>query len=222
MTGAPVTLLPCGPRAVLLEVADLAAVLRVDAAVRTVVEGGQPPWDRVIDVVPAARTVLLTLAGSNDLAAVARGVIELARAVLREGAPASPPDQDHVVELPVVYDGPDLDDVASLVGLSTQEVVTAHTGTLWQVAFGGFAPGFAYLTGGDPRLTVPRRTEPRTSVPTGAVALAGPFSGVYPRSSPGGWQLIGRTETVLWDERRDPPALLRPGWNVRFVERPAL
>jgi KipI family sensor histidine kinase inhibitor len=118
----------------------------------------------------------------------------------------------------VTYDGPDLDDVTRLTGLSRAEVVAAHTGTPWRVAFGGFAPGFAYLVGGDPRLRVPRRVRPRPSVPAGSVALAGEFSGVYPRSSPGGWQLLGRTDTVLWDVDRDPPALLTPGTIVRFVD----
>jgi biotin-dependent carboxylase-like uncharacterized protein len=98
-------------------------------------------------------------------------------------------------------------------------VVAAHTGTPWRVGFGGFAPGFAYLTGGDPRLHVARRAEPRTSVPAGSVGLAGEFSGVYPRSSPGGWQLIGRTDAVLWDAARTPPALLSAGAQVRFVAR---
>jgi KipI family sensor histidine kinase inhibitor len=120
------------------------------------------------------------------------------------------------VEIPVTYDGPDLADVARLTGLAEDEIVAAHTATPWRVAFGGFAPGFAYLTGGDERLRVPRRDEPRTAVPAGAVGLAGEFSGVYPRSSPGGWQLIGSTAAPLWDAERDPPALLRPGGAVRF------
>jgi KipI family sensor histidine kinase inhibitor len=98
-----------------------------------------------------------------------------------------------------VYDGPDLKAVAALTGLSVAEVVAAHTATPWRVGFGGFAPGFAYLVGGDPRLEVPRRPEPRPSVPAGAVGLAGRYSGVYPRSSPGGWQLIGHTDAVLFD-----------------------
>ena len=97
-------------------------------------------------------------------------------------------------------------------------MVAAHTGTPWQVAFGGFAPGFMYLTGGDPRLQVPRRSSPRTSVPAGSVALAGEYSAVYPRSSPGGWQLIGRALVDVFDLDRDPPALLVPGARVRFVE----
>ena len=118
----------------------------------------------------------------------------------------------------MTYDGPDLAEVARLTGLDESEVVAAHTGTPWRIAFGGFAPGFAYLTGGDERLRVPRRDEPRTTVPAGAVGLAGEFSGVYPRPSPGGWQLIGSTEARLWDPDRDPPALLEPGGWVRFVE----
>jgi KipI family sensor histidine kinase inhibitor len=120
----------------------------------------------------------------------------------------------------VTYDGPDLAEVASLTGLSEAAVVTAHTESVWTVGFGGFAPGFAYLTGGDPRLHVPRRGTPRPSVPAGSVGLAGEFSGVYPRSSPGGWQLIGHTDVDLFDVDRDPPALLQPGTRVRFEARP--
>jgi len=123
-----------------------------------------------------------------------------------------------VLEIPVRYDGPDLAEVAARTGLTTAEVVTAHTATDWQVAFGGFAPGFAYLVGGDRRLRVPRRPEPRTAVPAGAVGLAGEYSAVYPRSSPGGWQLVGRTDVPVWDVERDPPALLQPGTLVRFVD----
>ncbi len=95
-------------------------------------------------------------------------------------------------------------------------MIAAHTGTEWKVGFTGFAPGFAYLIGGDPRLVVPRRAEPRPRVTAGSVALAGPYSGVYPTESPGGWQLIGHTDLPLWDLQRDPPAVLRPGMRVRF------
>jgi len=121
------------------------------------------------------------------------------------------------VEIPVAYDGADLDDVARLTGLTPAGVVEAHTGTPWTVAFGGFAPGFSYLVGGDPRLHVPRRDSPRNRVPAGSVGLAGEFSGVYPRESPGGWQLIGRTELATLDTSRDQPALLMAGMTVRFV-----
>lgn len=215
--------LPCGERAALVELPGLEEVLRVDAVLRELVDGGRAPWDRVVDVVPAARTVLVTVAAAGELAPVARSLPYVMRRALRDASPdgTAGGDEGHVVEIPVRYDGPDLAEVAELTSLSADDVVDAHTGGLWRVAFGGFAPGFAYLAGGDARLDVPRRAEPRTSVPPGAVGLAGPFSGVYPRSSPGGWQLIGSTSMVLWDERRDPPALLRPGWRVRFVrERP--
>ena len=111
----------------------------------------------------------------------------------------APADGRVDVQIDVVYDGPDLDEVARLTGLTADQVVAAHTGTPWRVGFGGFAPGFAYLVGGDSRLEVARRAEPRTKVPAGSVGLAGEFSGVYPRESPGGWQLIGRTSA---DRRR--------------------
>ncbi|MGG5259871.1 5-oxoprolinase subunit B family protein [Phycicoccus avicenniae] len=209
-------MLPAGEHAVLVELADLDAVLALDAAVRPLVGSGADVWGRVLDVVPAARTLLLTLDGgrAGDTDTLGRAVRELAGGLHPGGGPT--PASEEVV-VPVRYDGPDLDDVARLTGLSPSEVVAAHTGTPWRVAFGGFAPGFAYLVGGDPRLAVPRRAAPRPSVPTGSVGLAGEFSGVYPRSSPGGWRLVGSTDLVLWDSRRDPPALLRPGVVVRFV-----
>ena len=106
--------------------------------------------------------------------------------------------------------------MARLTGLTAGEVIEAHTRTPWRVGFSGFAPGFAYLVDGDPRLAVPRRSEPRTSVPAGSVGLAGEFSAVYPRRSPGGWQLIGHTDAVLWDLERPDPALLTRGMRVRF------
>jgi KipI family sensor histidine kinase inhibitor len=197
---------PMGDAALLAEVADLDAVLALAAAVRAA------EWPGVVDVVPGARTVVVVVGPGIDLA-------ELRRAVLAVDADPVAARDGSVVEIPVVYDGPDLAEVAELTGLGVDEVVAAHTGTPWRVGFGGFAPGFAYLTGGDPRLRVARRAEPRTSVPAGAVGLAGEFSGVYPRSSPGGWQLIGQTDALLWDSARTPPALLSEGAQVRFVAR---
>lgn len=221
--GVRVEVLPVGDEGLLLEVADLDAVLALDGALRAAVAVGGAHWREVTDVVPAARTVLLLTRDRTDLAALRAAVLALADSVRveRGSAGGSGPEtapNSHEVEIPVRYDGPDLDDVARLTGLTTTEVVEAHTGTSWRVAFGGFAPGFAYLVGGDPRLRVPRRDRPRPSVPAGAVGLAGEFSGVYPRSSPGGWQLLGSTEAVLWDVDRDPPALLGPGTTVRFVD----
>ncbi|MFF7794914.1 carboxyltransferase domain-containing protein [Streptomyces sp. NPDC007991] len=160
------------------------------------------------EIVPAARTVLL-----DGLDAPARVAAELTAAKL----PPTPPRARAVVEIPVRYDGPDLADVAAHWGVPEREVARLHSGTEFRVAFCGFAPGFGYLTGLPPRYDVPRRATPRTAVPAGSVALAGPYTGVYPRSSPGGWQLIGTTDVVLWDHARVPAALLSPGTRVRFV-----
>ncbi len=199
--------LAMGDAAVLVELADLDAVLAHAAAIEAA------GWPGVVDVVPGARTVVVTVRPGTDLGALRRAIQTL------DVTPIDAADGE-TVEIPVVYDGPDLAEVAELTGLDADEVVAAHTGTPWRVGFGGFAPGFAYLTDGDPRLNVERRSEPRTSVPPGAVGLAGEFSGIYPRSSPGGWQLIGRTDAPLWDATRTPPALLTPGAQVRFVARP--
>lgn len=227
MSAVEVTLLPMGREAVLVEVAGTKEVLALADALREQGGGqGAPLWARaLVEVVPAARTLLLRVADPGDLPAVRSGVSALA-ASLDVATAGHPGGQEpgvgrgagdaSVVTLPVTYDGADLADVARLTGLDEQEVVAAHTGSSWRVGFIGFAPGFAYLVGGDPRLHVPRRETPRTRVPAGSVGLAGEFGGIYPRPSPGGWQLIGRTEVTLWDLDRDPPALLRPGTAVRF------
>jgi KipI family sensor histidine kinase inhibitor len=195
---------PFGDSALLVEVDGLAEVLALTAAMRD----GRP--ESVLDVVPAARTVLVIAEPGVSLDQLVAWVTTLSPTTL------SDPGQGECVEIDVVYDGPDLAEVGDLTGLGADGVVEAHTGTAWTVAFAGFAPGFAYLCGGDPRIVVPRRDEPRTSVPAGSVGLAGEYSGVYPRSSPGGWQLIGRTDAPLWDVERESPALLVPGGSVRF------
>lgn len=198
--------LTCGDVALLLEVQDLDAVLGLHAALQA-----DPPHG-VVDLVPAARTVLVRV---DPAVTTVERVAQAVRAVElgpRDGG-SSP-----LVEVPVVYDGDDLDEVAELTGLGRDGVVAAHTEQTWTVAFVGFAPGFGYLVGEDERLHVPRRSTPRTRVPAGAVGLAGEFSGVYPRASPGGWQLVGRTDLALWDLHREPPALLAPGARVRFVQ----
>ena len=207
-----------GEHALLAEVADLAAVLALEQAVRRLVGSGDPPWTAVVDVVPAARTLLLVTAAGTDPSSLAQAVRD---AAADTDATAPLAADGPTVTVPVRYDGPDLADVARLTGLTPDEVVAAHTRTRWRVGFGGFAPGFAYLVGGDPRLAVARRRSPRATVPAGSVGLADEFSGIYPRASPGGWQLIGSTDLVLWDDRRDPPALLRPGTVVRFVDEAA-
>jgi KipI family sensor histidine kinase inhibitor len=170
----------------------------------------------VLDIVPASRTVLLKLAGPRHRDPTRQRLGKLRIENVADDDVTAPIDQRADVEIDVVYDGADLEEVARLTGLSQDDVVAAHTAAPMRVGFGGFAPGFAYLVGGDERLNVPRRAEPRTRVPAGSVGLAGEFSGVYPRESPGGWQLIGRTDALLWDVDRDPPALLTPGSWVRF------
>ena len=201
--------LPLGDRGLLVELGGLDDVLALYAAL----ERSRPAG--VVDLVPAARTIGVTVDPAVLPLSVAHGWLT-----------GTPPEEQadaaaaRVVELPVHYDGDDLATVAGLLGITEADVIERHTASPWRVAFCGFAPGFGYLVGGE-GLTVPRRATPRTSVPAGAVGLAGAFSGVYPRSSPGGWQLIGRTDAVLWNEDARPPqspALLSPGTVVRFVE----
>lgn len=196
-------LLPCGDRALLLEVADPAAVAGLRAALEREPLPGQQ------ELVPAARTVLVVLD---------RPPSDADRTALRRLRPDAGPGAEpgELVDVPVVFDGPDLDDVAELTGRSVQQLVGALTAVEFTVAFGGFAPGFGYLTGLPPELHVPRRATPRTRVPAGSVGLAGPYAGIYPTASPGGWQLVGSTDAVLFDVDREPPALLRPGVRVRL------
>ncbi|GAA1418687.1 urea amidolyase family protein [Agrococcus citreus] len=209
MTGSPTRVLPAADTALLLEAADLDAAMRLLPALRDAALPG------VTELVPAARTVLVRF----DPTLVAADVLaeRLLAVEPAEAAAAS----DHVVTIPVRYDGEDLDEVARLLGVPADELVARHQAATWTVAFTGFAPGFGYLVGDDPLFDVPRRSSPRTRIPAGSVALAGRFSGVYPKESPGGWQLIGRTDTAMWDLERQPPALLAPGATVRFerVER---
>lgn len=163
----------------------------------------------LIDVVVGHQTVLVTWPDGEaipNLPALAE------RALVPEAARSG-----RRIEIPVTYDGPDLETVAGLTGLSPEEVIARHTGVEHVVAFLGFQPGFAYLLGGDERLHVPRLDEPRTHVPAGTVAIAGRYSGVYPRESPGGWRLLGTTTTVMFDPAREEPALLAPGDHVGFM-----
>lgn len=205
----PITIHDYSDQALLLEFDSTAEVLAWADALREAELLG------VLDIVPASRTVLLKLAGPRYQAPTRQRLGKL-----RVAAKAGPPTGGRVdIEIGVVYDGADLENAARLTGLTADEVIAVHTGTPWRVGFGGFTPGFAYLIGEAERLNVPRHAEPRTRVPAGSVALAGEFSAIYPRESPGGWQLIGRItdDTIaLWDVDRDPPALLQPGMSVRF------
>ena len=190
----------CGESALLIEAED---VLGWYAALTA------RPLPGVVDLVPAARTVLVRYESTVDFGVMVSRLSEVTP------VPAAAVSGDPVT-IPVRYDGEDLTDVAKATGMSEDEVVTVHTGPVYTVAFTGFAPGFGYLTGLDERLRLPRRDTPRTRVPAGAVAVAGEFTGVYPRPSPGGWHLLGSTTTPLWDPSREPPALLRPGTKVHF------
>jgi len=197
--------LPVGAHALLVEVSsgDEAQALHAEL-LRRRAEGSLPAGE----IVPAARTVLLD--GVSDPVRLTAELTALA-------LPPVPEQARETVEIPVRYDGPDLADVAAHWGVSAREVARVHAGTEFRVAFCGFAPGFGYLTGLPARCDVPRRHGGARGGPAGSVALAGPYTGVYPRSSPGGWQLIGTTDLVLWDPARAPAALLSPGARVRFV-----
>ncbi|MCI0383719.1 allophanate hydrolase subunit 1 [Streptomyces sp. CNQ085] len=201
--------LPVGRRALLLEVGSAERAQALHAELARLRATGELPG--VEEIVPAAATVLLD--GLEDPGA-------LTRWLRGREFPGAAPAGTAAVVLPVRYDGPDLAEVAALWGVDEEEAVAVHTGTEFRVAFCGFAPGFGYLTGLPGELGVPRRAVPRTSVPPGSVGLAGAYTGVYPRTSPGGWQLIGRTDAVLWDVCREPAALLAPGTRVRFEAMP--
>ena len=206
MTASPLTFHTASRRHLLVECEDLTATMALH---RSLEAAGLPG---VVELVPAARTVLISFdprrTGADSLEEAIRG---LERTDSSTG-------EAREVTIDVRYDGQDLAEVAELLSVSPAEVIARHQAATWQVAFAGFAPGFGYLAGDDELFDVPRRSSPRTRVPIGAVALAGEFTGVYPRSSPGGWQLIGRTEARLWDLDRQPPALFVPGTIVRFVE----
>ncbi|MFF4591137.1 allophanate hydrolase subunit 1 [Streptomyces sp. NPDC001388] len=197
--------LPVGDDALLVEVASGA---EAEALHAELVRRRAAGLLTAREIVPAARTVLLD--GVDD-------PVRLTSELTATEIPPAAPRAREVIELPVRYDGPDLADVAAHWGVPAREVARIHADTEFRVAFCGFAPGFGYLTGLPSRYDVPRRATPRTAVPAGSVALAGPYTGVYPRSSPGGWQLIGSTDMVLWDHARVPAALLSPGTRVRFV-----
>lgn len=203
-----------GETSVLAEYPDTAAVLAAAAAVRALSPA------HLLELVPAERTLLLHGAAPRDVRELADLLSQLPRSAREDsgGGEAS---------IGIVYDGEDLEEVAELLGMSKDVLISAHSGATWTVAFGGFAPGFPYLVAGDPHEAsgppweVPRRAEPRTSVPAGAVGLASRYCGIYPRPSPGGWQLIGRSDAPLFDVHREPPALLSPGTRVRFTPQRA-
>ncbi|WP_394686261.1 5-oxoprolinase/urea amidolyase family protein [uncultured Microbacterium sp.] len=201
-----VTLRAMGERAVLVEVADLSAVVRLHAALAA------DPLDGVDDLVPAACTVLVAF---DPLRTSPTAIAAWVRAAATADPDAAAPGP--LVEIATRYDGADLDDTAGLLGIRADELIARHRAAEWTVAFTGFAPGFAYLVSSDWPFDVPRLDRPRLRVPAGAVGLAGAFSGTYPRDTPGGWRLIGSTDAVLFDPAAADPVLVPPRSRVRFV-----
>jgi len=194
---------PVGTRAVLAELDGLQDVLALQDMLY------KSPLPGQVDVLAAAETVMVVGESAAATRAIGLRLMELELT-------APEVTDSGLVVIDTVYDGDDLADVAELTGLSVDGVVAAHTGQIWTVAFAGFAPGFGYMVGENEVLTVPRRSSPRTAVPAGSVALGGQYSAVYPRRSPGGWQLIGRTSARMWDLDRSQPALVRPGDRVQY------
>lgn len=197
---------PFGDRAVLVEAASLGDALALRAALAADRPAG------VVELVPAARTVLVVVDPARMPTAAAATWVAGVDPVL-DAAAAGP-----LVEVPIVYDGPDLADTAALLGVSVEALTRRHAEAAWRVAFTGFAPGFAYLVADDWPFDVPRLDAPRTRVPAGSVGVAGAFTGAYPRDTPGGWRLLGATHAPLFDDASADPVLLPPGARVRFVE----
>lgn len=193
-----------GSHDLLLDLDSLDAVLALNAALEAAPLQGQR------DLLTAAQTVFLKFGTSEEAERASKLLPSLGFGTAAQAV-------GKIVEVPVHYDGEDLAAVAELTGLGIDGVINAHGAQAWRAVFGGFAPGFAYLLGENRQLNVPRRHTPRTKVPAGAVALAGDYSAVYPRQSPGGWQLIGHTDLQMWDLGREDPTLIRPQDIVKFI-----
>lgn len=204
-------IVPFGEAALLVELEQ-----RIDAAVAARASAVADAWE-ALGHGPAVPTYAAVLLRFDPLALGSAAAERAAREVAeRTAAPRFETGRLH--EIPTRYDGPDLEEVARLSGLSVREVVAAHTGRDHLAFFLGFMPGFAYLGTLDPRIVAPRLPSPRSEVAAGAVAVADGQTAVYPMSSPGGWRLIGSTGVRVFDPDRDPPALIRPGDRVRFVD----
>ncbi|WP_342357122.1 5-oxoprolinase/urea amidolyase family protein [Paraburkholderia sacchari] len=199
-------LLPAGSASILVELESLEATLALlDRLLASEVRG-------VEEVIPGARTLLVRFDPYTiDRAQLTEKLCQLDVSIHRERSGST-------FDIPVTYDGEDLGEVAELLGWSVDQLIRRHSEATYSVAFTGFAPGFAYMTSDDPGFNVPRRKTPRVRIPAGSVAIAGKFSGIYPSDSPGGWQLLGTTQTRMWDTARARAALLAPGDRVRFRE----
>ncbi|ANE03622.1 5-oxoprolinase subunit PxpB [Corynebacterium crudilactis] len=209
---------PCGDQAVIIDfltedaTAVRGSVLDAVLALNRSLVGMQVPG--IIDTVPAAQTLLVTFDTTQITPSRFAEIVDSIRLTPSGAAEKA----SETVEIPVVYDGPDLEAVAKHTGLSVEQVIEQHSNTLWTAAFGGFAPGFYYLIPQSPLWDIPRLESPRTKIPAGSVAVAGEFSAVYPQQSPGGWQLLGTTKIPMWDVDRWQPSLLKPGDSVKFVQ----
>ena len=214
MTDSIPRLAPLGDGALTL---SYGTVVAPDRAARTLHHLGclrRAGLPGVIEIVPGYLTVTIHYDAAKVLFPAVRDAVAVALAGIGE---APPPPPGPLIEIPVVYDGPDLEEVAERTGLTVKAVVARHLGPTYRVAMLGFVPGFAYLGPLDPALVLPRRAPPRTRVPTGSVAIAGEQTGIYPAATPGGWHLIGRTETTMFDPTRHPPCPLAVGDRVQFV-----
>ncbi|MGH2842233.1 MAG: 5-oxoprolinase subunit B family protein [Solirubrobacteraceae bacterium] len=200
--GRALSVRPMGDRAQLLELEGNAAVHEAAAALRAGF------GKTLVEVVPADRTVLLVWASPPPTADAIQAALSASRST-GDGV-------CEMVQIDVIYDGTDLEAVADRLGVDRDDVIRLHCGPEYRVAFVGFAPGFPYLVGLPHELVLPRLATPRTRVPAGSVAVAAGYCGIYPRASPGGWNLLGRTGAVMFDAERNPPALLAPGMRVRF------
>jgi KipI family sensor histidine kinase inhibitor len=180
-------------------------------ALNDVLQGVIADW-HIKEIIPAARTLLIRynpIVTNANILAKQIAQLDISASIMQSG---------ELVTIPVRYNGEDLPQVADYLGITVAEVIARHTNNEYQVAFCGFAPGFAYMVSKTAKLNVPRRNSPRVRIPAGSVALAGEFSSVYPQASPGGWQLIGITDTAVWDIYRDEPALFKPGTRVHFID----
>ena len=201
-----------GDHAALLELPDNASVQNAARVVRELY------GDQLVDVVPGHRTLLVVWPDGSPISDISELALQRASSEISDDGP----DRQEAIVVPVRYDGADLEVVAATVDMSEAEVVSVHSGATYVVAFTGFVPGFPYLVAESPSpgvlglLELPRLATPRTEVPAGSVAVAAGYCGIYPRSSPGGWNLLGRTDMVLFDAARERPALLEPGTRVRF------
>ncbi|WP_327148995.1 5-oxoprolinase subunit B family protein [Nocardia sp. NBC_01329] len=211
----PAAIRCAGDRAFLVTPADPGRVGQLVAALSERTPAG------VVDFLPAAETVLITLDSVGSAARVRRGLEQIVAdvsATERDVSRGTFTTTTEPLQIPVRYDGPDLECVADMLDMRPEQVISAHTAAVWHCAFVGFAPGFGYLTAADWQSKVVRRSAARTRIPAGSVGLADSYTAVYPRETPGGWQLIGTTDLTMWDTGREPPALVRAGARVRFVD----